>query len=366
MAIRPTTAPQPPPPSQRQSAAMSYLRTSVQEGAFTGGDGTYSIPLGPDRTAWVCGDTFVGGVQPDGSRSHDQGTFVRNSLVLQERESLRLANTVGDAGAVDLARPPGMRTNRDGSLPDEWYWPGHGTSDGEHLSVFMQRFRTEPGAQTSVGWNWQFRGTDLAQIDARTGALLTTTRLFDGGDTHWGSAVLERGPHTYIYGARAGEAMLARTLRGELAVRDAWEFWDGSTWTPDLRRAAPLDGPKVSNQFGVVDARDGGVLLLSQVEFEQGVRAWHAPAPGGHYRGGDIAMEIPVQPNERRVYNAVPHPQFGTGNGDVLVSYNVGGGDFMADHTSYRPGFLTIPAERLPGGGAAAHPLRMGDHAPVS
>lgn len=339
--------------------AIDYLRSSTSEGQFTGGDGTYSVPLPGGRTAWVFGDSFVGGVQPDGSRSHDQATFVRNSIVMQDAPGeLRMVTGSGEGGEpVDAALPPGMRVNRDGNAPDQWYWPGHGTTRGEDdLLVLMNRFDQPTG---SIGWGWRYRGTDLATFDARTGALRSTEPLLGESDVLWGAAVLERGEHTYVYGAETTtssptggrHAHVARVERDQLADPKAWRFWDGSGWAPDASASARL-GPQVSNQFGVVDAKDGGVLLVTQDGFDPGVRAWHAPSPEGSFTGGEALAQIPLE-SERdgsHVYNAVPHPHLTTDEG-LLVSYNHGANDFMDDHASYRPGFLRIPHEELPGGG---------------
>jgi hypothetical protein len=101
-----------------------------------------------------------------------------------------------------------------------------------------------------------------------------------------------------------------------------------------------------------VDARDGSTLLISQDGLGGNVRAWQSDAPHGPFVDRGIVAEVPAQPRGRHTYNAVPHPQLTTEDG-LLVSFNVGGADFMADHESYRPGFLRIPNEKLPGGGIA-------------
>ncbi|MCW2928749.1 MAG: hypothetical protein JWM86_2717 [Thermoleophilia bacterium] len=345
----------PLPPAQARDAAIRHFASARAEGGFTGGDGTYSIPLPGARSAWVFGDSFVGGVQPDGSRSNDPSTFVRNSLVLQDGEQLRMVTGREDGVPVSVARPPGTAENRAGLLPDEWYWPGHGSAAGDGLQVFMHRFRSPPDRDPADTWDWQYRGTDVATFDAATGALRTTTPVTPPGDVIWGTAVLDRGDHSYVYGTAGSDALVARAPRGKLDAADQWTFWDGSAWQRDAALAVRLDGPRVSNQFSVVDARDGGVLLVAQEGFDRTIRAWHADQPQGPFDAGRAVAEIPLQPADRHVYNAVAHPQFTDpdGPGDLLVSFNVGGADFMADHRSYRPGFLTVPGTALPGDGAS-------------
>lgn len=349
----------------RRDAAIQHFTTSRSDGAFTGGDGTYSIPLPDGRSAWIFGDSFKGGVHADGTRGADEvghpghGTFVRNALVLQDDADFRMVTGRGDAGElVSAARPIGAAENRDGSGGDDWYWPGHGVADGsDRVRVFMQRFRTPPGESHLTGWNWEHRGTDLVTFESRTGAREGTVELTGpASGVLWGAAVLERGEHAYLYGAKDRNVHLARAPRTTLDDVATWQAWDGARWNGDLTTSAAL-GPRVSNQFSVVDAKDGGVLLVSQDGFEPAVRAWHAPTPEGPMTGGGIVARIPDQPGERHTYNAVAHPQFtAPDTGDLLVSYNVSGADFMTDHTSYRPGFLTVPGAALPGGGAAGVP----------
>src|SRR4051812_40307123 len=50
---------------------------------WTGADSTYSVPLPGGRTAWVFSDTFLGPVNPDGSRPTTT-PFVNNSFVIQQ------------------------------------------------------------------------------------------------------------------------------------------------------------------------------------------------------------------------------------------------------------------------------------------
>jgi hypothetical protein len=346
--------------SAMADGAIAHLTGSRADGAFTGGDGTYSVPLGSGRTAWVFGDSFIGGVQPDGSRSNDHPRhFVRNSIVLQDApDTFRPVVGSGAGGEVlDAAIPPGMQMNRDGLRPDQWYWPGHGTTSGDELQLFMNRFDHPPGNTDGASWNWRYHGTDLVRFDARTGQLLGTQRMLEGGDVLWGAAVLERDDHTYVYGAEddpAGmtrHAHVARAPRGQLTDRSSWTFWDGDEWSSEATRSARI-GARVSPQFGVVDAKDGSTLIVTQDGFDPTIRAWRSDSPQGPFDGPVDVARIPDQPNGRHVYNAVPHPQLTTEDG-LLVSFNVGGMDFMADHTSYRPGFVRVPHDRLPGGVSA-------------
>ena len=88
--ITPKTEQSAPTMTKCATAAMDYMRNNHSEDGLTGGDGTYSIPTGQGKTAWIFGDSFIGGVNGNGTRSHDQKTFIRNSFVLQNGEDMRL------------------------------------------------------------------------------------------------------------------------------------------------------------------------------------------------------------------------------------------------------------------------------------
>ena len=55
-----------------------------QGGHWTGGDATISTPLPDGRDAWLFSDTFLGTVNPNGSRPSDTPLVVHNSMVVQQ------------------------------------------------------------------------------------------------------------------------------------------------------------------------------------------------------------------------------------------------------------------------------------------
>lgn len=55
---------------------------------YTGGDGTISVLLPDGRTVWIFGDTFLGAVNPDNTRPKMTPVFIRNSVVVQDGNSV--------------------------------------------------------------------------------------------------------------------------------------------------------------------------------------------------------------------------------------------------------------------------------------
>ncbi len=289
-------------------AAFEGLFTDQGHG-WTGGDGAVSLLLPDGRTLWMFGDSFLGMVAADGRRSADT-PFIRNCLLIQADG--RLTPRYGQRDGVPAAffRPED---------PDEWYWPGDGTVQGQHLFVFLHRFRqTHPGL-----WGWQWTGTDLARLGLPDLGLETITPLPTTHGIRWGAALLEHQGQIYIYGVvdKAGQRYLhvARTPAGPFA--GVWSYFDGRSWS-----AGPSGGilTGVSSQFSVVVFRKSFVLVTMDERhpFSGRLVAYTATRPEGPFLGPTTIYQAP-EANERvAAYNPFVHPQF-TQQGRVLISYSV-------------------------------------------
>lgn len=328
------------------AAAAAARFAERREDGFTGGDAAYSVPLPDGRTTWMFGDSFVGGVQPDGSRSHDPRTFVRNSLVVTESDPTRPSRMVvaGDgADHQDFARPAGAAPNKNGLGPDPWYWPGDGVARGHRLQLLMSRMT--PGVE-DPWWGWKHVGTDLVTVDTRDMSLVDIRPTDSGSRVTWGAAILDTGDWTYVYGAEPhGDTKLAHVARAPAGdLSKPWSFWDGNGWSADHERSKALP-VEVSNQFSVIQAEDG-VRLVTQRGFDHALHVSRAAAPEGPWLDAGIAARIPALPAGSYPYNAVVHEHL-SGADDLLVSYNVSSPHFMDDHRVYRPHFLDLPRSRV-------------------
>lgn len=57
--------------SVNQGLTDTFTTYGNTGGEWTGGDSTYSLPLGKGKTGWFFSDTFLGTVNADGSRPTD-------------------------------------------------------------------------------------------------------------------------------------------------------------------------------------------------------------------------------------------------------------------------------------------------------
>ena len=305
-------------------------------------DGTLSIPLPDGQNLWLFGDTIVR--LPGGADSSD---FVRNTAVLQDGATATTLTTGTASDADDFLKP---------AAPDEWYWPGSGIAQGNELVLFMSRIhKTASGAP---GWNFEGVGSDMLVLDLHDLSVKDRIAMPGGTGTDWGSAVVESGNHTYVYGFRGyadepfrRESLLARTTRGELG-HAAFEYWDGTGWSRDPERAAPVANG-LSNSYSVFTLPDGRFAMANQEPmFGTKLRIATADRPQGPWSRWTVVDDGPPLTSDRISYNAQVHPQF-TADGHLLASWNMNRKDAQLpgrdELDDYRPVFRSIDIERLDG-----------------
>jgi len=308
-------------------------------GGWTGGDGTLSIPLPDGRSLWLFGDTFLGRVRSDGTRSVES-PLIRNSLVVQDGRKLT-THYGGTRAAPEAFLVP--------QEPDAWYWPGDGTVQKNRLQIFFHRFRQmAPGM-----WGWAWDGTVIATVRLPRLILERVTRRDDADGIAYGASLLETGPWIYIFGTRQIGAIkhlhLARAARGGLEGQ--WDYWDGQRWSPKAAASrAILSG--VSSQFGVVPVKKGIALVTvdGRQPFTGRIVAYWAEDPIGPWRGPVDIYQAPEANDQVAAYNPFVHSQFCSRDG-VLISYNINHlhdpDRLYQDAALYRPRFIRVDLDGL-------------------
>ncbi|GAA1537739.1 hypothetical protein HD600_001358 [Microbacterium ginsengiterrae] len=312
-------------------------------GAWTGGDSTYTLPLKGGRTGWFFSDSFLGTVNPDGSRPAGS-PFVNNSVVVQTSKGLSTVTGGTPDAPVGIIPPE----------PDgRWYWIGD-PADGPRGTVQVPLLQFE---RTGTGsFDFQWTANRLATLDGDSLQLESIVDLPSATGINWGSWTLEEGNHTYIYGIADPEGVrssyVARTT-GMDRLAGEWTFWNGADWVADETDAVPVV-PYVANEFSVAKYRDGYLLITQDTSelfstrivartgcsptgpFSEPVELYRTPETGlaGSYGDADVFT-----------YNAHEHPNLRTGN-RLLVTYNVNTfdnvGDVYDDASIYRPRFIDV------------------------
>ncbi len=337
-------------PDTALDSAWQRAGDSAGPGQWSGADGTASVRLPDGRVAWFFSDTYLGPVNPDGSRPPDAG-FVHNSLVVQDGD--RLTTVAAD---TPVRPPPGT---------PGWYWAAAGHVEGGRLVEFYHR-------QNGFGrfgddWDFTEQGVAVATFSL-PGLRLESVRELPGGwpppgrtPIMWGSAVFDQGPWTYVYGYRGHLdrpehpkwLTVARAPRGHVADVARWRYDTGGGWSADPAQAAELT--PVDSGFGITRVGRSYALVTRRPSADLGdgaIIAYLSGSPTGPFRASDSALvyRAPETAAGQYVYQARVHPQL-AGHGRIVLSYNVNSTlvdadcvrQYLRQASVYRPRFVSVP-----------------------
>ncbi|MEU4545611.1 DUF4185 domain-containing protein [Nonomuraea dietziae] len=310
---------------------------------WTGADGTYSVRLPGGKELWIFSDTFLGQVNPDGSRPpvrEEGGTtvFLNNTFAVEKDG--RLSTIYGGTSE----NPKAVMPPRD---KDYWYWAGDATVAGGIVEVTYQEYeRYGTGA-----WDWRWHRNVVARFaPGRLDRPISVHDLPSGHKVAWASGIHRDGRHTYVYGVEdlggTKYMHLARVRGASLLGR--WEYLkaDG-TWSADQADSARLmDG--VANEYSVSRVKGGYVLITHDTTeiLSSKIVAYTSCTPYGPFTNKTTVYTTPETGGNIFTYNAHAHPEI-AGPG-LVVSYNVNSfvnTDHYRDVTIYRPRFLDLAFE---------------------
>lgn len=322
-----------------------FIRTG---NGFTGGDGTYSVQIPDGRTVWIFGDTFLGTVEADGSRKKTDPMYIRNSFVVQDKDSLTtIYQKIDDKDHSTVIPPHVLESNFEITEKDQWYWPGDGYIENDELKVFMSEFH-----QLDTGmWDFKWQGTALASFSLPDLKQTNIIKLDfpNPKEIHYGHAVLEDGKFIYIYGLGQGKVHVARAILGK--SNDAWEFYTANGWSPESEKSIPIADIAASEQFSVIKVDEKYVFVTQLGDFSKEVCSFTSNFPHKGFTNKQVLFSTHIPENEINwfTYNAVVHPQFSINN-TLLISYNTNS-FILADHFKnadiYRPRFVRVPISKI-------------------
>ncbi|MBN1132272.1 MAG: DUF5005 domain-containing protein [Bacteroidales bacterium] len=314
-------------------------------GGWIAADATYSIHLPDGRTLWLFGDTFIGEVE--GVAIRNGSAFIRNSAVIQENSELMTLH-----GGTPEAPDDFIKTDNPDST---WYWPEHGIVDRDTLRILLGKFRHEDNG--TPGFDFAQAGNDIASFSWPDLEFIRTEPVMAhaiNGVTY-GDRVLTDSDTIYIYGRRSDTASynipyphVARTTGGNFMNQAAWEFFDGSGWSPDPEDSRRIHDFQVSQQYSVSTYRGKYILLTQDIWLSPDIYTFVSDSPVGPWRNKTKIYTTPETGGTTFTYNAWAHPQFNKQN-ELLVSYNVNG-DFWSIFSNvelYRPRFIRVPYMNL-------------------
>jgi len=320
----------------------------------TGADGDYSVLLPDGRTVWIFGDSFLGTVKPDRSREKRTPWFIRNSMAVQEGDSLCSLYNVIDGWESSLVIPPGAPKGKMFSEDTLWYWPGDGFIENGKLKVFMSLFN-----QAVKGdWGFRWQSANIATFSLPDIKLESIDHVEYPGsnEIHWGHAVCSGDKKfTYIYGAEneSKNLYVARAPKGNILA--PWEFYTGTEWVKDPKLSKPMLVIQGSEQFSVFKLKNKYVLVVQEGGFMSGeICSYYSDSPYTGWKNRKVLCHalLPddvISTKNLFGYNALAHPQF-IENGELLISNCVNSfvvEDVFQDASKYRPVFQRAPVKRI-------------------
>lgn len=352
MAQEPTKPGTEPPTSTRDKKFTGLFARDCC--GVTGADGEYSVLLPDGRSVWIFGDSFLGTVNPDRSREKRVPWFIRNSMAVQEADTLRSLYNIIDGWESSLVIPPGAPKGKQFSEDSLWYWPGDGFIENGKLKVFMSAFyQAKPG-----DWGFAWTSANIATFSLPDIKLERIDHFNYPGELeiHWGHAVCDGDEkYTYIYGAenKSKNLFAARAPKGD--ILSAWEFYTGTGWAKDSKLAKPMMAISGSEQFSVFRIRDKYVLVVQEGGFmTREIVSYFSDSPYTGWKNRKVLCltQLPddvASTANLFAYNSMAHPQF-IENGELLISTCINSfvvEDIFRDAGKYRPVFLRVPVSRI-------------------
>ncbi len=311
---------------------------------FTGGDGTYSVELSDGSTAWIFGDTFLGGVNPDGSRIRQVPMYIRNSVVIQDGDSLRTLYSTLDGMDASFAVHPAVLKGEGELTPDSiWFWPGDAYIENGDMYFFLSEF-----IQADTGmWGFQWEETWLAIYDLPELEQKEIISLPQGrkSGVHLGHAVYPGNQFTYVYGAKDGMPHVARYPAGN--YEGQWEYFNGKDWSNEPEEIKAMVDYSGSEQFSVFEYENLYVMVNQAGNLSDEIYSFTSATPYGPWGNKAMLYKTPIPDTTKNLftYNAVAHPHL-IENGQLLVSYNMNSmelDDHFKNADIYRPRFIRVP-----------------------
>ena len=343
-----------------------------------GGDGIYSIALrGLEKEGTAKKDSvliwFSDSLLGDTNDSLKTGlTMINNSAALLtggKPDSTALHfywNKNAENHASSLFVPKTPLTQK-----GEYYWLGDGfvnTETNNDIYIFGYRIKNIPGQavfgfkQTGntliripAGAKLPFEHTEQMDIPFFQGENADSIGSFGAGllvNTKKAGAPNADG-YLYIYGVRGKnkEVIAARVLPQAIEQFNEWKFWNGKSWTTDIKAIQPV-ADRASNEMSVTPITDGRYLMVFQkdaIGTHVAVRVGTSPVgPFGPITDVyNVKDDLKDSPN-LFPYNAKAHPVLSK-PGELLISYNINSFDFLADIKKfphlYRPRFIKLKYE---------------------
>jgi Domain of unknown function (DUF4185) len=338
----------------KAEAAPEWDAKFAGKEGWIGGDGAYSVVLGPKCVLWLFGDSLLGTAK-DGKRAG--AVMVNNTVAVQAGlEKDAAIRFVAGKGKDD--KPAAIFSPADGK---GWFWVQAAVRVGDRLFVFLPQIE-----KTKDGGAFGFKqvGQWLAVVENPDDdpekwrvkqQKLPFTEFGTNRQRSWGSALLADGDCLYVYGYDEERAKavsqrkltVARVSAEKLGDWAAWRFRTSDGWSEKPADAAPLaDGLATEFSVGRTPGGKGYVAVYTEKGLGDRVVGRFANAPEGPWSDAVLLYKCPEMAKDKGVfcYAAKAHPWAAADKG-LVISYCVNTWEFarlFREEEVYRPKFVRV------------------------
>jgi hypothetical protein len=352
--------------------AQEWTALFRRSSGWFGGDGIFAIPLNGKengsssngRNLLIFSDTMIGEIEGDSLKPGF--SMVNNSLAYLQGNHPKADNIEFHWAQDPQGKPQSLFVPHGPSAQDkDYYWLGDGFLNPDQdntLYIFAYRMRNMDNGEE---WSFREMGTDLIALSLKDEVSFTSQRQIetplrfeDGGfgagifvNTQQAAAPDPDG-YVYVYGVRGMEKhlMVARVRPEEFENFNAWRFWNGKNWRPNMEEVSFVT-QGVSNELSLSPLPDGRYALVFTLHGLSPVVAMRVgDSPSGPF--GEVIKLYEAKEMQQRnyiTYNAKAHPSL-SAEDELLISYNVNAFNFFEEINDnpylYRPRFIKIKFNR--------------------
>ena len=304
---------------------------------WTAGDNDVSLLLPDGRTIWFFNDSFVGR-QNSESNVFPGGTFVRNMVVKQEIDGTLIHTSypiTNQGGQNVFFRIPAGEEHWSGNNVKNFFWVGDAILEDNKVKVYLIEVTELNGdaAGTKNSYIASFSYPALAYLGMEKQAphcVSFETFFVDDADD---KIYLFRTENTGWFENNWVHA--ARTNLGNLSGNstnpdDAWEYWNGSSWTVNRTQGDATGGRIMGSGNSSRMLADAAVKLgpdnyafVAMWPMTPYVDVSFAPAPQGPWTAPKRVYTAP-QDSAHWYYMPNIHAQLPNGNYSISFSANFG------------------------------------------
>jgi len=231
-------------------------------------DGGSSVRLG-NKILWLFGDTLFTEKSVDGTNGRSN-----TAAWADITQPYRLSEPLDAKGAPSQFIPFNTKEaayNAASTDPNDRYviWPTQAINIDENTAyIYYLRLKSSPNPTTLVK-----KGIGIASVSTNsTAARVVNESVFSESDAQFRPTAV-RGSFVYLQDCRqngfVSDCAVARVQKSQMAIRSAYDFWDGSTWQKNIGRAAYSIPGSPSTMAITWNAYSQKFLMLSAPAFSR-------------------------------------------------------------------------------------------------